>query len=163
MEIWTIRYSPSYQSFGKPHLINQEKERLKDCIDSNVSHSRFHFLRYKMPNSYRNLLKCGIENDYSMGYADQYGFRAGTCTPFYFYDLKSESKTSLKIHPFAYMEGVLKDYYAMDTKEATNSITQLKEAVQKVNGVFTSIWHNESLSDKDRWKGWRSVFESSWV
>lgn len=154
---------PSYQSFGKPHLINQEKERLKDCIDSNVSHSRFHFLRYTMPDSYRNLLKCGIENDYSMGYADQYGFRAGTCTPFYFYDLKSESKTSLKIHPFAYMEGVLKDYYAMDTKEATNSINQLKEAVQKVNGVFTSIWHNESLSDKDRWKGWRSVFESSWV
>ena len=78
-------------------------------------------------------------NDYSMGYADQYGFRAGTCTPFYFYDLKSESKTSLKIHPFAYMEGVLKDYYAMDTKEATNSINQLKEAVQKVNGVFTYL------------------------
>ena len=35
--------------------------------------------------------------------------------------------------------------------------------VKKVNGEFTSVWHNESLSNLDRWKGWREVFESTWL
>ena len=39
----------------------------------------------------------------------------------------------------------------------------LKDEVKKVKGQFTSIWHNESLSDKDVWKGWRRVFESTWI
>jgi hypothetical protein len=35
--------------------------------------------------------------------------------------------------------------------------------VRKVNGPFTAVWHNESLSNQDRWKGWRLVFETTWL
>jgi hypothetical protein len=33
------------------------------------------------------------------------------------------------------------------------------KVVKSVNGEFISIWHNESLSDKGRWQGWRKVYE----
>jgi hypothetical protein len=31
--------------------------------------------------------------------------------------------------------------------------------VKKVNGSFISVFHNESLSDFDNWRGWREVYE----
>jgi len=33
------------------------------------------------------------------------------------------------------------------------------EIVKNVNGTFISVWHNESLSDRDIWKGWKLVYE----
>lgn len=98
-----------------------------------------------------------------MGYSDLAGFRAGTCTPFYFYDLGKELRTNLKIHPFVYMDGALNDRENISIDDAIFKIKNLKKQVQKVNGQFTAIWHNESLSDLDRWKGWRRVFESTWI
>ena len=98
-----------------------------------------------------------------MGYSDQIGFRAGTCTVFNYYDLNSEETTSLRLVPFAYMDGVLKDRMQLSAEDAILTIKQLKNEVQKVGGLFTAVWHNESLSDKDRWNGWKSVFNSSWT
>jgi hypothetical protein len=104
-----------------------------------------------------------VKKDYSMGYTDKIGFRAGTCTPFYFYDLETETKTTLKVIPFAYMDGALKDKMSLSAQSAKMEIKALKKAVQKVKGQFTAVWHNESLSNLDRWFGWRSVFESTWL
>ena len=98
-----------------------------------------------------------------MGYTDRVGFRAGTCTPFNFYDLENEIVTQLIIVPFCYMDGVLNDHFKYSCKSSTEFIRDLKNNVKYVNGQFTSIWHNESLSNLDRWKGWRSVFESTWL
>jgi len=39
------------------------------------------------------------------------------------------------------------------------TIKKLIEEVKKVDGTFSSLWHNESLSDEQRWKGWRRVYE----
>jgi hypothetical protein len=125
--------------------------------------SRFHYLRFSLPESYQILIEAGIKEDYSMGYVDRIGFRAGTCTPFYFYDLNNEKTSELKIIPFAYMDGVLNDKLKYSPKLAKKIINELKENVKQVNGQFNSLWHNESLSNQDRWKGWRAVFESTWL
>ena len=31
--------------------------------------------------------------------------------------------------------------------------------VKNVGGTFVSIWHNETVTDLERWKGFRKVFE----
>ena len=36
--------------------------------------------------------------------------------------------------------------------------TLIKE-VKAVNGTFILLWHNESLSDKKPWEGWKGVYE----
>ena len=94
-----------------------------------------------------------------MGYADEIGFRAGTCTPFYFFDLKKNETTGLKVYPFAIMEGVLKDHFSYSIPEAVEAFNSTREEIEGVNGNFISIWHNESLSNEKRWKGWREVYE----
>jgi hypothetical protein len=94
-----------------------------------------------------------------MGYAELPGFRASIASPFFFYDLDLEIETSLKIHPFAIMDGTLKDYLKIDPEKASEIIDPLIEKVKSVNGTFISIWHNESFAENERWKGWRKVYE----
>ena len=153
---------PSYKSFNNLKTLKMEISRL-DKITSKTSISRFHYLKFTLPKSYQILLKAGIKQDYSMGFADKIGFRAGTCTPFYFYDLENEYATDLKIFPFAYMDGVLNDKLKYNPEYSSKLISKIKNKVRKVNGPFNAVWHNESLSNQDRWKGWRTVFETTWL
>ena len=62
--------------------------------------SRFHYIKMHFPESYRNLITAGINEDYSMGYPEEPGFRAGIARPFYFYDIVEEKKCGLKITTF---------------------------------------------------------------
>ena len=48
---------------------------------------------------YEMLSENEFKNDFSMGYLDRFGFRAGTATPFYFYDVSRELQLSLKLTP----------------------------------------------------------------
>jgi hypothetical protein len=113
----------------------------------------------KFPNTYRNLIDRDITDDYSMGFANEIGFRAGISTPFNFYDLDHESETTLRVHPFAAMDATLNLYMHLSPDEAIEKVKQLISVTKKVNGVFTSLWHNETLSDEKQWKGWKRVYE----
>lgn len=150
---------PSYASNDKPELLHDEINRLSSIIHQEIHLSRQHFLRLNLPLTYQRLIESDITDDYTMGYADFVGFRAGMCTPFFFYDLDLEIETSLRLHPFAIMEGTLKDYMQVNPKKAKEIVKPIIEEIKKHNGDFVLIWHNESFSENDRWKGWRSLFE----
>jgi len=148
----------SYASNENPELIRKESNDLANVIKVEITRSRQHYLKLHLPDTYRNLIALDILEDYTMGYAAEPGFRAGICTPFYFYDLDYETETKLLVYPFAVMDGTLRDYKDVGIEEAKAIIQSLIYEVKAVNGTFISLWHNESLSDKDRWKGWREVY-----
>jgi hypothetical protein len=70
-----------------------------------------------------------------------------------------EEETKLRIHPFAVMDGTLRDYMMLSAEEAVVEIKKLIKEVKAVNGTFISLWHNESLSNQLRWTGWQKVYE----
>lgn len=158
-DIGTAGIHPSFGSNNSPKRLEKEIKRLENIIKRDVVHSRQHFLKLRLPDTYRNLIEFGVKNDYTMGYASKPGFRAGICSPFYFYDLDMELETNLKIHPFAFMEGTFKYYMNLSPEEAKIHVSDFIEEVKKYNGVFISLWHNDSLNDRGIWKGWRSLFE----
>jgi len=59
------------------------------------------------------------------------------------------------------MDVTLRQYLRLDADEAVEKIREIMNKVKKVNGTFISVWHNESLSDKGVWQGWRKVFEET--
>jgi hypothetical protein len=150
---------PSYASNQKLWMLEKEIDRLEDIIQIPVTRSRQHFLKLRFPNTYQNLLKSGITDDYTMGFASETGFRAGTCTSFPFFDLSKNQSTELMIHPFQAMDVTLKNYLHLNPEKAGQIIEELMLEVKKVNGTFISLWHNESLKDTGQWLGWRTVFE----
>ncbi|MDZ7614378.1 MAG: polysaccharide deacetylase family protein [Flavobacteriaceae bacterium] len=154
-----IGMHPSYYTMKDEERLKYEKKLLEGILNFQVIRSRQHFLRVDLPETYQYLLDVGITEDYTMGFAKHYGFRAGTCTPFYFYDLDFEIQTPLKLFPFAVMDGTLKDYLNMTTKKSFETIEKLVEEVKKVDGTFITIFHNESLSGTGRWYNWDKKFE----
>ena len=154
-----IGIHPSYGSNKSKAQLKKEVTRLTKVLHRDVTKSRQHFLKLTLPETYRNLIELDITDDYTMGYASQYGFRASICTPLNFYDLDMEMETKLKIHPFAFMEGTLKYDLKVRPEDAMNKIKPLIEDVKAVNGVFISLWHNDTINDRTLWLGWKNVYE----
>lgn len=151
---------PSYYTMNDVSLLKKEKERLEAITNMPIHRSRQHYLRVSLPETYQQLIDLEITEDYSMGYASHVGFRASTCTPFYFYDLDFEIQTPLKIFPFALMDTTLNDYMKLTPKQSLGKIRDLKNEVKRVNGTFITLFHNESLSNYLRWRGWNRVYNS---
>ena len=140
-------------------MLFRSKERLEKITGRTVARSRQHFLKFHLPGTYRNLISAGIKEDYSMGFADVTGFRAGICNPFLFFDLKKNEATSLRIFPLSIMDSTLNTYLKLKPEKAKEKISDLIKIVKKHNGTFISLWHNETVSETGIWQGWKSVFE----
>ena len=151
---------PSMGSNNNPKRFLKELKRFKKLSGKKTDLSRQHFLFLKLPETYRQLISRDIEIDFSMGYADHTGFRAGTSHPFPWYDLLKEECTKLYLMPLSAMDASLMDYQGLSIEEAKNHLAMIKNEVRAVNGSFVSLWHNNTVSDYGEWKGWRAVFES---
>jgi len=152
---------PSYHSFGRPKVLHTETERYRHITGHLPERARQHWLLLKLPETYRNFEEAGIRYDYTMGYADEPGFRAGIARPYRFYDIGKEKVTGLTIVPFQVMDGTLRQYRNMNPEAAIETVKKLVDVTRRVGGVFISIWHNTSLSEREGWEGWRRVFEAT--
>lgn len=152
---------PSYDVLEHPNKVAEQTNRLHNIIHRDIKRSRFHFLRLSMPDSYRTLIEAEVLNDYSMGFAEEPGFRAGTCSTFPFFDLTDNHETQLWIHPFCVMDTTLQKYKKMTPEEAMAAYRNLIDEIRSVEGKFSGIWHNQNLTDKKEWTGWRAVLEQT--
>lgn len=157
--LYPLGIHPSYLSNAEPSRMLMEKKRLEAISGQKITHSRQHFLKLQLPTTYRRLIEAGIKVDYSMGYADDTGFRAGTNLPFPWYDLERELCTDLLIYPFAAMDVTLQQYLALDAEAAFQRLQALYKEVSKWGGPFCLLWHNSSFYPEDGWEGWAAMYE----
>ncbi|MCF8380190.1 MAG: polysaccharide deacetylase family protein [Bacteroidales bacterium] len=157
---YSLGLHPSFRSNNSFSELKEEKKNLEEITGQSTTLSRQHFLRMEFPVTYEKLIQIGINQDFSMGYADQPGFRAGTSTPFKFYNIEKETECDLLITPFCVMDRTLKDYMNLDTDAALQVVNGLAEEIKKYGGIFVSIWHNESFSGSGEWKGWDQFYLS---
>ncbi len=146
----------SYFAIHDPVILKKEKLRMEAIINTSLTASRQSFSKLNLPESYRNLIELEVQEDYTMGYVNYIGFRAGTCTPFLFYDLDFEVQTPLKVWSYHLM-----DYALLKTKSLLDKKKVLKEVideVKKVDGEFVPVFHNYTFSELDRWNGFKELF-----
>ena len=152
-----VALTASYSSFDDISLLKDEKKRLSDVINRDVNASRMRYNRVDVPNSYRNLVDAEFTDDYTMGYTHEIGFRAGTCTPFFFYDINLELQQPIRVHPFAFHDYALVSMASQ--QEISEKISALFQRVKSVNGDFVSIFSIELLGG-NKTKVWKKLYES---
>jgi len=110
----------------------------------------------KLPTCYLHLLSAGITSDYSMGYSDKVGFRAGTCTPFNWYDLQLEKVTPIDVKSYSVSDTAI---HYKSTGDAIKTIKEFIDVVKLVDGHFYSSWQLKNLSENVKFKKWKAVFD----
>lgn len=136
--------------------LKMEKERLERIINQDIPAARQSYSKLNLPETYRNLTELEISEDFTMGYINHVGFRAGTCTPFFFFDLDYEIQTPLRINTYHVLDfALLKHHSLLDKKMILNRIIT---EVKKVNGEFVPVFHNYTFSNSERWKGYKELF-----
>ena len=151
-----IGLKASYFALENFDTLKEEKINMESIINTTLEASRNSFSKLNLPASYRNLIDLEIKKDFTMGYVNEIGFRAGTCTPFLFYDLDYEIQTPLMINSFHVMDyALLKHASLLDKKETLNRIIN---EVKRVNGTFIPVFHNYTFSSEARWHGFKELF-----
>ncbi len=154
-----IGLHPSYRAFNSESATSAEKKMLERISPKEITKSRQHYIRLSLPRTYRILNRLGIEEDYSMGYPDRLGFRAGTAHPFHWYDLEMDKVTSLLLVPFQVMDVTMKKHMALRPDEAIAVGKDIIDRVRDVSATFCLLWHNSSFYDQEGWMGWLAVYE----
>lgn len=150
---------PSWQSGDNIKLLKQEIGRLEFIADQSVTCSRQHYIRFTLPNTFRELINAGIKKDFSMGYGSINGFRASIASSFYWYDLEKEETTNLQLFPFCFMEANSLYEEKLTPAQAFEQLMKYYSQVKEVNGLLTSIWHNQAFGSDPFFKGWKQVHE----
>jgi hypothetical protein len=149
---------PSYYS-DEDGRTEREKQMLEQVSSRSISISRQHYIRLKMPATYRMLLNNGIREDHSMGYGAHLGFRAGTGSSFIWYDLEREQATTLRIHPFCFMDTTAHYEQQMTAAQAFEQLDKMCAALERTGSTLITIFHNFSLGTGNEWRGWRQAYE----
>ena len=132
-----------YYAMENIKSLRKEKLRLEEIIHSpveNVMNSKYNL---RLPDQYNNLTELEINNDHSMGYPDVLGFRAGTCSPYLFYDINMEVTTPLKVHPYAFNSEVADNMTKNKLKE---ELARMLLEVKEVKGMFRGVFRSQDFS-----------------
>ncbi|HEX2698245.1 MAG TPA: polysaccharide deacetylase family protein, partial [Anaerolineales bacterium] len=105
-----IGLHPGYSTLRNPQLLVIEKLKLEQVLGRAVMGGRQHYLRFQAPETWRNWESAGLHYDSSLGFAEQEGFRAGTCYPYYPFDLEKNREIRVQEVPLIVMDVTLFSY-----------------------------------------------------
>ena len=148
----------SFGALTNHDMLKSEKRRMEHITNRDLVSSMNADFLVNLPEIYRNLVELEVKNDFTMVFPDTAGFRAGTCTPFLFYDLDYEIKTPLLIHPAAMTTFAFKTKYTSDVEKIVNNY--LSE-VERVKGTFIIVFSNKNFSRTPENKVWRKIFSEN--
>ena len=146
-----------YHTFDNPERLAMEKARLDNILGETRYGGRQHYLRFKVPDTWRHWEQVGLTYDSTMGYPDHEGFRCGTCHPFRPFDVERDREFDLVELPLIVMDGTLRFYRRMTPEQGKKRILELAQRCKRVEGEFTLLWHNTSLYDD--WQPWSVMYK----
>lgn len=137
---------PGYESFQSPERLRSEVATLRQQIGNHKLGGRQHFLRWN-PETWRHWEACELAYDSSVGFAEQIGFRAGTCMPYRPWLWDENREANLLEIPLLVMDRTLGYYMRLSPQESLGRVLDCVEKCRTVGGVFTILWHNDALLD----------------
>ena len=137
---------PGYRTFRNPQELQAEVQILQKVLGEEQLGGRQHYLRW-CTETWMDWENCRLAYDSTVGYADQVGFRAGTCIPFRPWLLSQDREARLLEIPLLVTDTSLLDYMRLQDDELLNIVSQLIRRCRTVGGVFTFLCHNTTLRD----------------
>ncbi|KXH85469.1 polysaccharide deacetylase family protein [Chryseobacterium kwangjuense] len=133
---------PGFYTFRDIDVLNEQIRRVAGATEKRITHSRQHYLRFDRRKTFENLEEAGIQTDYTMGFAEEEGFKCGTSHEFHPYDLKNDRPYKIKEKPLIAMDVTLSMYKKYSVSDANKILETLSERIKRTGGDFIILWHN---------------------
>jgi hypothetical protein len=156
----------SYAAMRDPVLLRDELrglERLAERLGLQQSRwgGRQHYLRWEAPTTWRAWDAAGLDYDASAGFAQQPGFRTGTCREHRVYDLVERRTLSVRARPLtAMLDATLFQYLALDAATAFDRVRTLAARCRRHGGDCSLLVHNEFLAPRWARRWYSDVVEA---
>lgn len=145
-------------SYDNEDNIREEISLIEKFFDTKIESCRNHYLRFKVPETWKLLQKCGIKFDTTLGYSDANGFRAATSQSFIPYDINNDTIIQIYETPLIIMDVVSlenSDKYLNNLSKAKKLI----DSVEKYNGTASILWHQCLLEDPEYKEMYEAVLQ----
>lgn len=152
---WEIGLHPSWYSFDDADELKRQKQALENAVGHEIVSIRQHFLHYDIRVTPAVHAAAGFRYDSTLGFNDNIGFRFGTSYPWHLYNLKSDKELSIMEIPLIIQDGAMlipDKGMRLDEETAFKYIEQITEAVEKVGGVLTLLWHPNHIVKVNWWR-----------
>lgn len=137
---------PGYGTLLCPEKLRREVNSVREVLGDGPLGGRQHYLRWR-PESWIHWENCGLAYDSSVGFAEEIGFRAGTCLPYRPWLFALNRRAELLEIPLLVMDKTLLGYMKLSPGECLDAVTALMNRCRTVGGIFTLLWHNDALLD----------------
>lgn len=140
----------SYNTFRSADQMRIELEALTTtCASLGIEQPawgvRQHYLRFEAPGTWRIQAEAGLSHDSTLGFADENGFRGGTCREYPVFDLAGETALQLRERPLIFMDAASRELLAMDYPAAAARVRALVATCRRHAGDAVLLYHNSSL------------------
>jgi hypothetical protein len=108
--------------------------------------NRNHYLKFRLPDLYRQIEASGLQMDASLGFAEAVGFRNSYGLPFHPFDLEQRKPYSFLEVPLTVMDGTLRQYQGVPLSQTASQIIAFLEK-NKVGCLISILWHNTYFTD----------------
>ncbi len=152
-----VGYHPGYGTFADAAAWAAQRRRLEDALGAPVREGRQHFLRFRVPDTWRIWDEAGMDVDSSMSYADHDGFRCGTADEFPVFDVGTRRALRLVERPLVAMEGSLFHYRGLGPGEGRRALEGHLQTCRRYRMPYTVLFHNSFLGDPEL-RAWWPVY-----
>lgn len=128
------------------NILQTEKKRFESIVNSPLKYILNDRFNLNLPEAFNNSDKLEINRDFSMGYVESIGFRAGTSVPFLFYDLSLERISPLILEPYVFNSTALRK---IGLEKATEILNEIKSEVDKVSGNLGLVFEISHFSTQN--------------
>lgn len=161
-ETQEIGFHSGYDTFKNQEKFNKQKVKLETFFEQKITKSRQHFLRYEMSETPYIIEESEILEDYTLGFAEQYGFRNGTSHPFYLFNFKENKAFNFLSIPLVFMDVSLTNYTAISIEEMQAKFNEIIKFILETKTTFPSkfsiLFHN-SVFSKAKYRGFTDFYK----
>jgi len=139
---------PSYNSHLDVEALRADADALRavasdEGVELETLGGRHHYLRWDSHRSPGCWQAAGLAHDSSVGFAESYGFRAGTSKPFPLWDHQTRTATEVEERPLIYMDATLSSMgLTFESEGVVERLLGLKALCERYDGDFTFLVHN---------------------
>ena len=157
-----IGFHPGYETFKNQDEFEKQKEDLEKFFEQKITKSRQHFLRYDMAHTPYIIEQSGIKEDYTLGFAEHYGFRNGISHSFYLFNFKEKKAFTFLTVPLVFMDVSLTNYTKYSLAERHIEFQKISQFLKNVKISFptqVSILFHNSVFTEVKYKGLKAFYK----